>query len=84
MIRAGQLRTGLARDELENNEKFEDFVDFLWVSWGRWWGKVRSTCNTKNPWIKINKNFIIPRNHKKQLGAIFGGEFSKLGRNQQN
>jgi len=29
------------------------------------------------------QNFIIPTNHKNQLG-YFCGEFSKLGQNQQN
>ena len=34
MIQGGQLRSGMAWDELENGEKFEYFVDFGWIS--RW------------------------------------------------
>ena len=49
MIQAGQLRTGMARDELENGEKFEDFEDFNLISRVRWWGNAKSTCNTTNP-----------------------------------
>jgi len=40
MIRAGQLRSGMARDELENGDKSKDFVDFGWIARWRWWGKV--------------------------------------------
>ena len=83
MIRARQVRTGMARDELENGEKFEDFVDFGWISRVKWWGKARSTCNTTNSRIKINKTSSYQQITKK-IRASFGGEFSKLGQNQQN
>ena len=38
-------------------------------------GEARSTCQTRIPWIKINKISQEPTNHKKIGDAIFGGDF---------
>ena len=35
MIRAGQTRSGTARDEPKNGENFDDSADFGWISRGR-------------------------------------------------
>ena len=75
MIRAGQSRSGTAREEHENGEKFDDFADFGWISRGRRWGKARSTSYTPNPRIKINKTSSKPTNHKKILGLFLVGIF---------
>ena len=47
-------------------------------------GNARSTHNTANPLIKINKTSSKPTIHKNKLGAIFGGDFQNWGRTQQN
>ena len=75
MIRAGQSRSGTAREEHENGEKFDDFADFGWISRGRRWGKARSTSYTPNPRIKINKSSSKPTKHKKKLGLFLVGIF---------
>ena len=47
---------------------------------GETWGNARSTRNQANPWIKINKTSSNQQIIKK-IGAIWGGGFSKLGKN---
>src|SRR3954469_20669443 len=75
MIRAGQLRSGMARDELENGVKFDDFADFGWIARWRWWGKVRSTCNTTNSRIKTNKTYQNSQITRKKVWGYFCGDF---------
>ena len=58
-------------------------AEISWMESGETWGKARSTQDTTNPWIKSNKTSSHQQITKK-LGAIFGGEFSNLGQNQQN
>ena len=74
MIRAGQTRSGTARDEHKNGENFDDSADFGGISRGRRWGRARSTSYTPNPRIKINKSSSNQRISKK-FGAIFCGDF---------
>ena len=38
-------------------------------------GNARSTRDTTNPWIKINKTSSKPTNHKKKLGLFLVGIF---------
>ena len=54
-----------------------------WKSRERWW-KSRSTRCKADPWIKSNKTSSHQQITKKIFWAIFGGEFSDLGRKQQN
>ena len=54
--------------------------EISWMEGGETCGEARSTRNTTIPCIKINKtssNQQITKN-----GAIFGGDFRILGRNQ--
>ena len=53
-----------------------------WKRVGRM-GKARSTRSNTNPWTKSNK-ISTHKQITKNFGAIFGGEFSELGRKQQN
>ena len=48
---------------------------------GETWGDARSTQNTANTWIKFKKTSSNQQITKK-IGAIFGGDFQNLGRNQ--
>ena len=57
--------------------------EISWMESGENWGKARSNSNKANPWIKSNKTSSHQQITKK-IGAIFGGDFSNLGRNQQN
>ena len=59
-------------------------TEISWMESGETWGKDRSTSNTMNPWIKINKTSSKPTYHKKNLGLFFGGDFRNWGRAQQN
>ena len=56
--------------------------EISWMEGGETWGDARSTRNQANPWIKINKTSSNQQIRKKKLGAIFGGDFRNLGRNQ--
>ena len=58
-------------------------AEISWMESGENWGKARSTSNKANPWIKSNKTSSHQQTTKK-IGAIFGGDFSNLGQNQQN
>jgi hypothetical protein len=51
------------------------FVGFRGWTWWRSWGKARSTCNTSNPWIKINKTSSNQQITKKIGMALFVGIF---------
>ena len=46
-------------------------------------GKARSTRSNTNPSTKSNKSQLTNKLQKK-IGAIFGGEFSELGRKHKN
>ena len=84
MIRAGQT----ARDFLSGRifcAEMDDFrgkiEEISWMEGGETWGDARSTRNQANPRIKINKTSSYQQITKK-IGAIFGGDFRNLGRNQ--
>ena len=77
--------------DLDFETRFGAEIDDLggkigWISWmegGETWGYARSTRNQANPWIKINKT-SSHQQITKHFGGYFCGEFSNLGRNQQN
>jgi len=46
-------------------------------------GVIITIANNTNPWTKSNK-ISTHQQITKKIGAIFGGEFSDLGRKQQN
>ena len=75
-------------EELDFGAKIDDFKgkigEISWMEGEETCGDARSTRNTRrNPWIKSNKTSSNQQITKK-IGAIFGGEFSNLGQNQQN
>ena len=74
MIRAGQSRSGTARDELENGEKFDESADFGWISRGRRWEKQDPQVTHR---IHGSKSTNLHQNQQitKKFGAIFGGDF---------
>ena len=55
--------------------------EILWMEGGKTCGEARSTQNTTNLWTKINKT-SSNQQITKNIGAIFGGDFWILGRNQ--
>ena len=77
-VNAGfELRDAILGGILGFGVKIEEI---LWLESGETWGNARSTRNQANPWIKINKISSYQQIAKK-IGAIFGGEFSNLGKN---
>ena len=67
--------------------EIDDFAakiaEILWMESGENWGKSRSTQDTTNPRIKINKTSSNQQITKK-IGGYFWWGFLNLGRNQQN
>ena len=55
--------------------------EISWMEGEETCGEARSTQNTTNAWIKINKTSSNQQITKK-IGAIFGADFRILGRNQ--
>ena len=80
-------KIGLQERNCENSgEEGNGEVEIEWFGgWKRVGrvGKARSTRNNTNPWTKSNK-ISTHKQITKKFGAIFGGEFSELGRKQQN
>ena len=50
-------------------------AEISWMECGETWGKARSTQDTTNPWIKINKTSSNEQITKKNWGLFFGGDF---------
>ena len=57
--------------------------EISWMESGETWGKARSTQDTMNPRIKINKT-SSNQQITKTIGGYFCGKFSNLGQNQQS
>ena len=69
LVWGGNFRIGAEMDDSKGK-----IGEILWMEIGERWGKARSTCNTRNPWIKFNKTSSHQQITKK-IGTIFVGQF---------